>query len=66
MGKIERVKCPHCNTGKVSCSVCFGKGQVSDGSFQNRKVTCTRCHGSGVLFCRQCNGSGQIERVSAT
>jgi DnaJ-class molecular chaperone len=63
MAELETVQCPHCNNGKVSCPYCNGKGKVSDGSFGNRQVACTHCHGSGVGFCKYCRGTGKIKRV---
>ena len=70
-------KCQTCNgsgskpgTGKRTCDMCGGSGQVSQvsqtpfGRFQNIS-TCTKCGGTGQLIetpCRDCNGTGKIHK----
>ena len=71
------VKCKTCNgtgaregTGKKTCDVCGGSGQVSQvsntafGRFQ-QVVTCNKCHGSGEVIenpCPDCSGTGKIRK----
>lgn len=52
-------------SGKKTCPVCGGAGQIQQGFFQT--IACTTCHGSGQVPekpCRDCRGTGlqQIDR----
>jgi len=60
---LERVKCPHCNSGTGPCSSCGGTGYKSENLDLSKKNPCIRCHGSGRMLCNQCSGTGQITRV---
>lgn len=69
--------CPDCGgsgaksgTGRVTCSQCGGRGQVSTvqstplGQFQTVK-TCPKCGGRGSVVetpCPKCNGSGRVRK----
>lgn len=71
------VKCKTCNgegtapgTGKKTCDVCGGSGQVSQvsntpfGRFQN-VTTCSKCGGTGKIIekpCPDCGGTGKIRK----
>ena len=71
------VKCKTCSgsgakpgTGKKTCDVCGGSGQVSQvsqtpfGRFQNI-VTCSKCGGTGQIIedpCPECRGTGKIRK----
>lgn len=73
----KNVKCKTCNgegaapgTGKKTCDVCGGSGQVSQvtntpfGRIQN-VTTCNKCGGSGQVIetpCSDCHGAGSIRK----
>ena len=70
----KNVQCGTCDgtgakpgTGKVTCTLCGGRGQVSQsGGFFNIARTCSNCAGTGQIIkerCPDCGGSGQHEAV---
>jgi len=78
--KVKRFEvCPDCGgsgaregTGKTTCSVCHGQGEVQQvsrsmfGQFVNIQP-CSNCDGTGEVIanpCKQCHGDGRVRQES--
>ena len=48
--------------GKVTCTNCWGSGQVSSATSSTGRRTCGVCSGRGNVTCSRCGGSGKIYR----
>lgn len=55
--------CTDCSGhGNVTCSRCWGSGQVSSSTSSSGRETCRACSGRGNVTCSRCGGSGKIYR----
>ena len=55
--------CTDCSGhGNVTCTNCWGSGQVSSATSSSGRRTCGVCSGRGNVTCSKCGGSGKIYR----
>lgn len=58
----QRVQCPYCEGGVLTCGICLGEGQVqlagTEGGAAASMITCPNCGGLGVRACVNCKGEG--------
>ncbi len=49
-----------CDSGKIRCPQCGGKGKDASGKSCPKKIVCPRCGGSSTVNCENCKGAGTV------